>query len=443
MSLVSVILPCYNHEKFVAEALNSVTEQDYRPIEIVIVDDGSTDRTLDQIRGFVKLHAHSQGITWKIIKQKNSGTSVALNNGISASSGKICAILNSDDRFDSKRLSLLVPLVKSKKTLFAASLVEYIGPNGKALKKNHVRSLWYFNSLRVYKNLPSFSYSCLTFQIFVSSSNFVFSKSLWRRLGGFRNFTWCHDHDFILRASLFTSPILVEKSLLHYRYHHDNSMLAANDKRFQFCHERHRLIEDFIETAYRRHQLGLPIHRLAPTPHNYPRTFFKYLKTLPSSLLPELPYSKMLSFLNSSVVSFSRTTCFFKPDVLERLSGSSEKDLIESLAVYSPFLYRAEVPPKQGNIGNKIKRVQILDFLDSKLSRCGTVVRLTLNHNQRDSEANLNLITAHLNGRIIAILRCLGYKSKSEINFAGFTPFLLTPSQAKQIYFRDLIWSDF
>lgn len=96
MELVSVIIPTYNSEKFITEAIDSVIAQRYPNIEIIVVDDGSQDNTVELTR--TKLRKEFRG-TWQIIElQSNRGPSVARNIGLRAAHGSWIQFLDSDDR---------------------------------------------------------------------------------------------------------------------------------------------------------------------------------------------------------------------------------------------------------------------------------------------------------------------------------------------------------
>ena len=99
-SLVSVIIPVYNCKRFVAEAVQSVLDQNYPHKEIIVVDDGSTDGTLDILRGF--------GDAIHLIAQKNGGPPVARNNGLRAVSGDYVAFLDADDVWTQGKLATQV-----------------------------------------------------------------------------------------------------------------------------------------------------------------------------------------------------------------------------------------------------------------------------------------------------------------------------------------------
>ncbi|CAN5691467.1 glycosyltransferase [soil metagenome] len=88
LPLVSVIIPSYNHGKYLPEAVKSIREQDYPRIEIIIVDDGSTDNTSDVVKTLPPV---------KYIYQQNRGLSAARNTGIKNSAGEMLVFLDADD----------------------------------------------------------------------------------------------------------------------------------------------------------------------------------------------------------------------------------------------------------------------------------------------------------------------------------------------------------
>jgi glycosyltransferase involved in cell wall biosynthesis len=91
MKRISVIIPVWNGEKYVAEAVSSVLGQEYLNKEVIVVNDGSTDATLEKLRGF--------GDQIVILSQSNQGLGASRNAGIRAATGEYYAFLDHDDRW--------------------------------------------------------------------------------------------------------------------------------------------------------------------------------------------------------------------------------------------------------------------------------------------------------------------------------------------------------
>ncbi len=105
--LVSVIIPCYNYGKFLAEALDSILAQTYFNWECIVVNDGSTDNS--ELIGRKYKNSDSR---FKYIYQKNAGHSAARNTGLAVSSGKYIQFLDADDLLEKEKLNLQVQLME-------------------------------------------------------------------------------------------------------------------------------------------------------------------------------------------------------------------------------------------------------------------------------------------------------------------------------------------
>src|SRR5436305_9669397 len=100
---VSVVLPVYNREQSVARAIGSVLRQTYGDIELIVVDDGSTDRTRDVVRQFAPDVA--------LVEQEHAGAYTARNRGIAHARGELIAFIDSDDAWLPEKLARQVPLM--------------------------------------------------------------------------------------------------------------------------------------------------------------------------------------------------------------------------------------------------------------------------------------------------------------------------------------------
>ena len=107
--VVSVIIPVYNVEKFIDKCVQSVIDQTMTDIEVILVDDGSTDNSLEKCRAWEKKDSRV-----KAFHQENQGVSVARNLGIEKSTGEYIAFIDSDDWIESNYLEALYDAAKKK-----------------------------------------------------------------------------------------------------------------------------------------------------------------------------------------------------------------------------------------------------------------------------------------------------------------------------------------
>lgn len=101
--LVSIVVPCYNVEKYVEQCLNSVISQDYKNWECILINDGSIDKTLDLILGFEKHDSR-----FKVLTQENAGLSATRNKGMDNAKGDFIFFLDSDDILRQDAIRVLV-----------------------------------------------------------------------------------------------------------------------------------------------------------------------------------------------------------------------------------------------------------------------------------------------------------------------------------------------
>ena len=101
---ISVIIPVYNGERYIAEAVGSVLSQDFSPLEIIVVDDGSTDQTAELLRSYANV---------RYVCQSRLGASAARNNGVRCSSGGWLAFLDADDLWMRDKLKVQTALLRT------------------------------------------------------------------------------------------------------------------------------------------------------------------------------------------------------------------------------------------------------------------------------------------------------------------------------------------
>ena len=209
--LISVVMPAYNHERYIELAIQSILDQDYPELEIVVIDDGSSDKTVNAAERTLERGNR----TFRLVRQDNVGAHIALNRGILMSYGEYIAILNSDDQFLPKRLSRMQNVLANENRRFAFSKVSHIDSKGFP----HPYQVHYLRTMEEAKQFPNLDFELLRNNIAATTSNFFFHRSLYDQIGDFSPFMTCHDWDYILRVLLIEEPLFVNEILLEYRIH--------------------------------------------------------------------------------------------------------------------------------------------------------------------------------------------------------------------------------
>ncbi len=222
MPKVSVVIPSYNHAAYIGEAVTSVLSQTEADLELIVVDDGSTDESLDVLAGFSDPRL-------RVFSQSNQGAHAAINRGLREARGKYLAILNSDDAYHSMRLEKALQVLEKQPQIgLLGSFIEIVDVDGKALGIKHGYkdcSPWLLEqperSFRARENLHT---ALLTENYFATTSNFIFSRFWAERIGEFRPLRYAHDWDFALRMAKVAQLALLPEPLVRYRVHPRNTI---------------------------------------------------------------------------------------------------------------------------------------------------------------------------------------------------------------------------
>lgn len=221
MSLVSIVIPSYNHAHYIARAVESVLVQTHSELELIIVDDGSTDNSLEYLRGL-------QDPRVRLIEQPNAGAHNAINRGLEMARGSHLGILNSDDIYHPTRLADALAALEKGNADLVATWIEVIDSAGSVLAvKEGWRNMlpWPIeHPERSFAATNSFAKNLLMTNFVSTTSNVLFSRRLYERIGGMRNLRFAHDWDFLLRAARHFRCELIEKPLLQYRIHSTNTI---------------------------------------------------------------------------------------------------------------------------------------------------------------------------------------------------------------------------
>lgn len=212
MPKVSIIIPCYNHGRYVDEAVQSCLNQTYQDVEIIIVNDGSTDKETNEL-----LNNYQKPKT-KVVTTQNQGLAMARNTGIKKASGAYILPLDADDKIAPTYIEKAVKILDDNKNIgIVYCNAEFFGAQ---------QGRW---ELPEYKFSTQLNGNC----IFCTS---LFRKSDWEKVGGYKKemkYGW-EDYEFWLSLIENGCEVYrIPEVLFYYRQHVEASMLKKIDNEKQ------------------------------------------------------------------------------------------------------------------------------------------------------------------------------------------------------------------
>jgi glycosyltransferase involved in cell wall biosynthesis len=210
MPVISIVIPAYNAERTILETIASVRQQTFTDFELIVINDGSTDNTLNLLKTI-------EDDRLKVFSYSNGGVSMARNRGICKSTGEFIAFLDADDLWADDKLELQLAALKEHPNAgLAYSWTYSMSEEGELL----------------YPIEPTFSgavYADLLLWNFLSNgSNPLIRRQALESVGEFRPPTTAADWDYWLRIAANWDFILVSKHHVFYR-HCSNSMSTKLD----------------------------------------------------------------------------------------------------------------------------------------------------------------------------------------------------------------------
>jgi len=215
--MVSILVPLYNHEKYIVECLNSLINQTYKNIEIIITNDGSTDSSDLLVKEWIKINNTKIDIYYNT--QENCGIVKTLNKMINMSNGKYIALCASDDALTPQSISLRVDYLNNNKNKLAViGDAEVIGTNSEFINKSAMKSLYYANYNRLKTNIIDE----LVINWSVVGPTFLAKKKLYMKIGLYDDTLKVEDREFYLRLLAKDYLGFLPYSIAKYRIHTQN-----------------------------------------------------------------------------------------------------------------------------------------------------------------------------------------------------------------------------
>ncbi len=204
--LVTVVIPSYNHSKYIEKAIVSVFEQTYNNIELIVIDDGSTDESNKIISEL------ANNYKFQYIHRENKGLIKTLNEALDLAHGKYFTMLGSDDYFDKYKIEKQVEFFEQNKDCaLCYGNVTYINRDDKVLKKGKTK---HFKSGYIFKDL--------LFKNFIPLPSVMIKTAIVREVGGFDERFFLEDYPLWLKIAKNYKIGFIKDSLTFYRLHDTN-----------------------------------------------------------------------------------------------------------------------------------------------------------------------------------------------------------------------------
>ena len=206
---VSVIIPTYNRIQFIGTAIKSIINQTYKPLEIILIDDGSNDGTSDMVK--------KQFPFVELFYQPNSGVSCARNKGIKMARGDWIAFLDSDDEWLPQKLNKQTHSIRNNPNILFF----------------HSNEIWIKDGLRINQGKKHAKYGGWIFEkcldiCRISPSSVVMHKSIFQNIGLFdEDLQICEDYDMWLRVTARYKVFYSNEFLINKYGGHDDQLSKA------------------------------------------------------------------------------------------------------------------------------------------------------------------------------------------------------------------------
>ena len=247
--LVTIAIPCYNHAVFVQDSIRSVINQTYKNIELIIIDDGSTDQSVNKIKEML-IECEQRFTRFEFRDRPNKGLCNTLNEALEWAQGDYFCVIASDDQMLPEKTSLQISSFKS-------DTVGVFGGVNIINNKNQILS----SRVREYSE-TGFEDILLNKHDLPASSQ-MFKTDILRQVGGYNPNVKVEDWDLLLRMSkLNKKMVYIPQLLINYRKHDSN---ISSDNTFMYT-EMIKILDQYVDEPKYAQALYIVKKRLLVNP---------------------------------------------------------------------------------------------------------------------------------------------------------------------------------
>ncbi|MBA1438790.1 MAG: glycosyltransferase [Epsilonproteobacteria bacterium] len=269
--LVTVVIPAYNHAKYIQEAIDSVIDQTYKNIELIIINDGSSDKTHEKIMEKEEA-CRNRFVKFTYLNRENKGLINTLNEALNLTHGEYFSMLGSDDYYYRNKIEKQIDFFKNNvQYALHYGNVTFVNSKSQIIKNGKTKS---FKS--------GFVFDKLIYKNFIPLPSVMVKTKIVKEIGGFDTRFFLEDYPLWLKIAKKYKIGFTTDSLTHYRVH--NTQASGNI--LKMIKETEKILLDWKAEKYYKHAINQLYLRwfsdLVKTKHIKEAEYYM-LKALPSS----------------------------------------------------------------------------------------------------------------------------------------------------------------
>ncbi len=301
--MISIIIPVFNVEEYLPRCLDSVLNQTYSDLEIILVNDGSTDNSGEICDRYAENDSRI-----KVIHKENGGVSSARNTGLDMATGEFIGFVDGDDVLDLKMYEVLISNARKYNCDISCCQLATIDIDG-------TKKAYYDNESAIFEKdylIKNYFFDEFVKDTMYSQCNKIFKKDIIENLR-YKPYRYCEDILFIFESLSRAKSMYYDKFIGYYYVHRERSAMTStfSEKRLDYisaAREIENMCKEKFEYAYSNAKKWVYIHVMNTLRQIYvskKKNEFKnfiakekiYLKIHSRECLPQLPFKKKIDYL--------------------------------------------------------------------------------------------------------------------------------------------------